>query len=701
MNYDNDTNTDFLSIELDIRSDFSIRQEALNQLITHATESSKDIREKLSEFVLEGDEFQNQVIFSTEKSIRVLAPAGSGKTQTILNRVINSIRNGVKASRILMLTFDNSAVISIKNKLNTNFDSLQGYDISPEIRTLNSFGYSILRDYFGVEFKGIIPNYRRFRILKDILEKLEEIDKNIFNALPQNISKNYFLEYFSLLKNEIIDPREIDSQYIADLILRRPESTVLFSDHSNETLVLQTIQGLIWLFQAYEKMLNKLNYIDFDDQKLRPYLLLKSHNLILSTIQNKYAEIIVDEFQDINKLDFEFVKLISELSTLVVTGDDDQAIYGFRGCTPEYILNFEKNIGREVKTYKLRKNYRSPKNIVFHSTQLIRHNLWREEKNPIPHHEKLASIKVISTMSSSLEAKYVVEFIKKLKQEKTNLAFDNIAILYRTNAQSLPLQVEMILSGIPYNVREEDNILENKILEKLLGVLRLKNSITNNKIPSPSDSVLSVQAYFQFVNSNQNDQLFNLFTKKKNFLEAISSEEFYSILDKARKSSILKNITKVIYAKTLLDTLDALSLFNGLRGMVGSLEDVIEDKVPLGEIYDIATNFNGDVQEFVFTIEDTLNKARIMNAGKNKDDGVRLLTYFRSKGQQWHTVILTTCNEGIIPHKNAPIEDERRLFYVAMTRAEANLLISFVNNICGTTVSLSRFVKESGLVSDE
>ena len=158
---------------------------------------------------------------------------------------------------------------------------------------------------------------------------------------------------------------------------------------------------------------------------------------------------------------------------------------------------------------------------------------------------------------------------------------------------------------------------------------------------------------------------------------------------------------RVLAARSLLQTLDIIAEhFRGVYGMIGSLEEVVNDWVPLGEIYEIAAGFAGNTKEFVQTLEAALEKAKAMHAGQDYKTGVPLLTYFRSKGLQWHTVILTTCNEGLIPHQKAQVEEERRLFYVAMTRASSNLVISYVKNACGSAVPPSRFLYEAGLLEE-
>lgn len=179
-------------------------------------------------------------------------------------------------------------------------------------------------------------------------------------------------------------------------------------------------------------------------------LALKTSPDLKQRLQRKFTEIIVDEFQDINHLDFALVQLLSEQSALVATGDDDQAIYGFRGCSPYYIINLQHSIGREVTPFELSINYRNPANLVRHANQLIRYNVNRIPKRPIAARSDRAEIKVVGTVSAGLEAKFIVSFIRKVRRANNNLPFKDLAVLYRTNAQSLPLQVEFILNDLPY-----------------------------------------------------------------------------------------------------------------------------------------------------------------------------------------------------------------------------------------------------------
>jgi DNA helicase-2/ATP-dependent DNA helicase PcrA len=408
----------------------------------------------------------------------------------------------------------------------------------------------------------------------------------------------------------------------------------------------------------------------------------------------------VDEFQDINRLDFVLVEAIAKKAALVVTGDDDQAIYGFRGCTPEFIIDLEKHLGRPVESHELQINYRCPPVIVEHADRLIRHNTWRIPKNPRAASDAMAQIHVVSSVSAGLEAKSIVKLIQRVRSSDPTLGYNDFVVLYRTNAQSLPLQVEFIHSDIPYYVRPQDNILQNEALDRLLSILRVKLALDEGAEPSLRDSVRTVCSFFRRVEPRTVSRLESAFRQGR-FMENLESEQVYRLLPEKGRAVLPFAMHELMATRPLLRTLDVIAArFRGVYGMIGSLEEVVQDWVPLGEIYEIAAAFHGDIEEFVQSLEAALARAKASHAGHDHKSGVPLLTYFRSKGLQWHTVILTTCNEGLIPHQKAQVEEERRLFYVAMTRATSNLVLSYVKSACGCHVPPSRFLYDAGLLEE-
>lgn len=691
--------SDHLFSDLEFSDNFELRKEVEVEILRKINETPADTREALETFTPSADGYQQKVLLAPESTIRLVAPAGSGKTQTIVNRVLMQIRNGLHPRKFLLLTFDNSAASSLSSKFREQVEKLSIRIDDVNISTLNAFGYRLLKDRIPHESKPVVTDARKRALLKEIKEALETKSPERHCLLPTNIKNRVYLDLFSRLKNSLFDPRNLPFQQVADFIQGTQNIYATFLPHLSESgQRKQAIQALMWLFQAYDKALQRENVLDFDDQKLRAYCSLMTNPQLLATLQSQYSEVIVDEFQDINCLDFAFIKAVVGHAKLVVTGDDDQAIYGFRGCTPDYIIDLEKHLERSVASYELQINYRCPADIVEHADRLIRYNNRRIPKNPIASSRVRSTIKVVGARTATIEARSIIAFIRKVRRGNAELRYSDFAVLYRTNAQSLPIQLEFILNDLPFHVRPEDNILHNDQLQKLLGVLRLKLACQKNDPPAIKDQTLAIQAYFRYVSPQQVDRLNRLFRSKPDFLDAISSPDFFRVLPKAKESRLPAAIREAVDASNLIRTFDVLAKkFHGLQGMIGSLEDVVDEKVPLGELYDVAASFKGSVGEFVDTMERALTRARESNAGQDSKGGVALLTYFKSKGLQWHTVVLTTCNEGIIPHRKAPLEDERRLFYVAMTRASSNLFISYLKAICSNSVSPSRFIKEAGL----
>lgn len=654
---------DRISTDLELSEDFEVRKQAVEELFRQIRKTPVAVREALETYQPVTDADQKSVVEATERTIRVLAPAGSGKTQTVINRTLHRIRQGVHPDRILILTFDNAAAMSLRNKLSVALHGLGNPRAGVEISTLNAYGYRLLRNHVPDEYRRIVHPTRRNRIIGELRQALREKDSSVAAAIPAIIQNRFIADFFSRLKNETFDPDHLESQKFVDYVLKLREAQPFFESTTTGD-VKKTLQALIWMFRGYQRLLDRDEQMDFDDQKLRAHRALSASEDLLRTVQGQISEVVVDEFQDINLLDFNLIRLISDRADLVVTGDDDQAIYGFRGCSPTFIIELEKHLGREVASYELRRNYRCPAAIVAHANRLIRNNTWRVDKSPIPMVHTDSEIKVVSSLSSALEAKSVVELIRRVRSASPAVQYGDFGILYRTNAQSLPLQIEMLLSDVPFRVREEDDILRNEVLEKLIGVLRVKRDVVAGSRVSARDLVLTVRAYFRFLAPAVESRVREQIERSSNRgLASLQTPEIHALLPKLRESNFEEAAAEVLRAEGLIRTLDVLAKkFKGLRGMLGSLEDVVEERVPLGEIYEVALGFQGDIGSFIDTIEEAIRKAGRLAEQDESADCVDLRTYFRAKGLQWHTVILTSCNEGLIPHRKAPVEDERRLF---------------------------------------
>ena len=431
---------------------------------------------------------------------------------------------------------------------------------------------------------------------------------------------------------------------------------------------------------------------------MRAYVLLSQNPTILEGLQGQLDEVIVDEFQDINRLDFVLVDAIAKKAGLVVTGDDDQAIYGFRGCTPGFIIDFEKHLGRPVESHELQINYRCPPVIVEHADRLIRHNTWRIPKNPRAASDAVAQIHVISSLSAGLEATSIVKLIQRVRASDPTLGFNNFVVLYRTNAQSLPLQVEFVREGIPYFVRPQDNILHNESLDRLLSILRLKLALADKMAPSARDSARTVCSFFRRVEPNVAARVEARFREGGDFMETMLSEQVYRALPERGRDMLPYAMHELLSSRSLMPTLDVIAeRFRGVYGMIGSLEEVVNDWVPLGEIYrslraSVATSRNS-----CRPLRPRWKKAGHAR-GPRPQDGRAAADVFQIQGLAMAHGHSDDMQRGPDPASKGAGRGRKRLFYVAMTRASSNLVISYVKSACGTDVPPSRFLYEAGLI---
>jgi len=643
------------------------------------------------------DVYQVKAINAREKTIRIVAPAGSGKTQTILNRVLKRLGEGISAEHFLILTFDKSAVRSITTKLLECAARSRSNLRALRVQTLNAFGYEVLRSDFPHEYLPVITESRRRQLLREIKQSLKEKSPNRYSSLPLQVADNFYLEFFSLLKNELFDPRDLQTQMFANFMLASPQAKQFFEPGGDTASVRSVIEAVGWMFKAYERALQWEQLIDFDDQKLRAYLALRDPE-IRKRLQKRYREVIVDEFQDINRLDFALINLLAEKSNLIISGDDDQSIYGFRNCTSDFMIDLEKHLGRKVASYELKINYRNPANLIEHAAKLISHNARRIPKGPIPGSSRRAGIEIASSPTSGSEARFVVSAIQKTKQTNPGTGYRDFAILFRINAQSLPLQIELALNDIPYHVNEADHLLRNEKIKSLLAFLRLKLRLLSGREPDARDAVLTVNAYLGGLDAKAEERLERFFHTERRFYEAVSSTEIFKIAPRIRESRLAESVREAVNAGSLTKTLlIATKRFQGLKELARNPDEVTDGCTPLCSILDYILDFRGDTNLFVKTVETSIERAGKRRVADN-ENGVALLTFFKAKGLEWRSVILTGCNEGIIPHKRSPIEDERRLFYVAMTRANSNLLVSYVKRASHAALAPSRFLAEAGLI---
>ncbi len=570
----------------------------------------------------------------------VLAGAGSGKTKVLTNRIAGLIENGISPLNILAITFTNKAAKEMKERV-IRLIGAEAYNI--QISTFHSLGLKILKENYN-----LLGYERNFTIIDsdDVLTIIKKIMKDL------NMSKDYYnareiKNKISSAKNEMMGLDEF--------------SKVEF-DHK-----------VVEVYRQYLKKLKNGNSVDFDDLLILPIKLFKIYPNILEQYQDRYKYILIDEYQDTNEAQYIFSKLLSaKYRNIFVVGDNDQAIYAFRGANYKNILNFEKDYP-EAKTILLEENYRSTKTILDAANSVIKNNKERKDKklwsnNPIG--EKI-KYKVVGNEKE--EASFVATEIKKLINQGVNE--EDIAILYRTNAQSRVVEEEMLKKNIKYRVVGSFYFYNRKEIKDLLCYLRL---INNHKDDVSLLRIINTPK--RGIGEKTIDNLTNAAIENNTSLfEAISSGkelEFKKLIEELTKESENLSLTELV---------DNILEKSGIKKELMSSK-LLEDEIRLENLNEFKGVTKSYEEEYgSATLEDFLDEISLVSDMSEHQDGtnrVSLMTVHSVKGLEFDYVFIVGMEEGIFPHYNAindgsssSIEEERRLCYVAITRAKKKLYI--------------------------
>ena len=568
----------------------------------------------------------------------VLAGAGSGKTKVLTSRIAYLIEQGVSIDNILAITFTNKAAKEMKERE----IKLIGYDAkSIQISTFHSLGLKIIKEnYARLGYKS------NFVILDsdDTLTVVKKIMKDL-NLNPKFYNARDIRNKISSAKNELMDPE----QY----------SKVEFDSN------------IIEVYRKYNKKLLINNSVDFDDLLILPIKLFRQYPDVLKYYQDKYKYVLIDEYQDTNEAQYIFSKMLcNNHKNIFVVGDNDQAIYAFRGANYKNILNFEKDYPN-CKVIMLEENYRSTQNILDAANSVIKHNKMRKDKNLWCNNDIGSKVKYIKTDSDKEECAYVSEKIKELHDN--NVSYDDIAILYRTNAQSRLIEEEMLKNGIPYRIVGSFYFYNRKEIKDLLCYLRLINNHDDDV------SLLRViNTPKRGIGDKTIENLTNIATEKGiSLFEAIESGKELTF-----KKMILE-MEKKCESMTLTEMVDMVLNDSGMKAEYEG-DKSLESEIRLENLEEFKSITKGYEEEYgVISLTDFLNEVAIVSDVSEHQDStnkVSLMTIHAVKGLEFDNVFIVGMEEGIFPHYNsinegtlAAIEEERRLCYVAITRAKKNL----------------------------
>jgi DNA helicase-2/ATP-dependent DNA helicase PcrA len=604
-----------------------------------------------------------------------------------------------------VLTFDNAS----KSELQSRLQALVGVEVAP--RTLNSFGFDLLKR--AIWAKGDARNPADKRQQRDLCSKalrsLRKQSDELIGLLPEKLTAQAYLELFSFLKNRIYSVREPwhgDDASLGRLIdvlnpilpwLRAPVFGRVDGDAIGEQ---QLLIALRVLYEDYCALLDQSGYIDFDDQKLMAYEHLRDNKALRDRVQSEYREVIVDEFQDLNLLDFELIRLVAEKASLVVVGDDDQAIYEFRGASPEFILDFEGKTGRPTETHVLRTNYRSPGNLVWHASKLIAHNSRRVEKHPTAARAgDKCDIRVHVAPDVAAEAFYLAKWIRRTHEAGSH-RWSEFAILYRMNRQSLILQVALTQQGVPYFCVREDSLLDTPYFQSILSILRWWVADHSAREIAKEDVLKLCMAFPKALAPAEKETLREVLANS----DRLPAHDIFRLLEllpsglgRRLEAERLAEVLREL--RTIDKTDEILSLvrlrWTGLRETFDSVSELNDDWSQMDELLAVSQVVRSP-HDFGKLLSQAAKQARTSDSLKQAEprDAVTLATFFRAKGRQFRTVVLPSLVEGWVPLARNSLESERRLFYVAVTRATHDLVLSYAEHVMNRAARPSPFLGE-------
>lgn len=569
----------------------------------------------------------------------VIAGAGSGKTKVLTTRIANLIENGVKPYNILAITFTNKAAGEMRERVNNIINAHDAF-----IGTFHSFGLKIIR-----ENSALFNLTSAFTLIdtEDQTSIIKKIMKDI-NITDKMISPAFIKSKISFIKNNMLSDSEIANFLISE----------------NEKIAVK-------IYYEYEKILKRNNTLDFDDLLKKPVELFNSNKEVLEKYQDKFKYILIDEYQDTNEVQYKLVKLLSKkYLNLFVVGDPSQSIYAFRGANYQNILNFEKDF-KGCTVIKLPQNYRSTQTILDAANEVISHNKQRKDLDLFSDLGQGVKIKYIRTFNDSMENKRVVDEIQKLYEEGYNRK--DMAIFYRTNAQSRSIEDALVKANIPYKVFGSFYFYKRKEIKDLLAYLKL--------IANPSDDVSLERVINEPKRKIGDKTIENLREKARSLnismFEAIDSGKelefknlILNLIEISKDTSITGLIDKTLELSKMKETYENdKSLESDIR-----LENLMEFR-SVSETYEKETG-NVNLSDFLMEVSLVSDAAEY----SLDSDAVTLMTVHSAKGLEFKVVFIIGLEENIMPISKAlyddeELEEERRLMYVAITRAKEKLYL--------------------------
>ncbi|MVX62172.1 AAA family ATPase [Clostridium chromiireducens] len=603
------------------------------------------------------DKYQMNAVNAEEKNTLIVAAPGSGKTTVIINKVNHLVKNRkIPNGNIIVITFTKAAAQNMKNRYAKMFNA----DVSP---------------FFGT-FHGLF-----YKMLLRCGKSIDIVDGVVVHKIVSNVLSKYFDEVNEDKIKEAINNISLYKTSRVSLQEFKPSLTKEIFEESLEK------------YEAYKHENNKR---DFDDLAIEVLELLKKDEKMLLSYRKLFKYVLVDEFQDCDEMQIDFLKLINggEDNCLFAVGDEDQCIYSFRGSKPEYMVSFDKMF-KNGKKYYLSINYRSKMNIVDKSKSVISFNKERNDKEIKWNRDSEGIIKWSSPYNERMQA----ESIEKIISDNKNLgvSYEDNAILYRTNMESMTIVENLTKRKIPFTLLDREyNFFEHFICKDLIGYLKLSINEFDR------DSFLQIiNRPFRYISKSNSAYIRNYREEESPFTMLINKSDTPPFqkkkLDDLRKDILYLN--KISLSSAIAYIVMDLGYIDHLRDYAQKFSQSIEDLEDIIEEFKLSAEGYKTIFEFLEHVEEV--KESIEASKKNtKREGVILSTIHGVKGMEFKNVYVINCVEETIPHSNSikdNIEEERRLFYVGITRAIDNLYLFSPRNRKGQFKEVSRFIVEGKL----
>lgn len=593
---------------------------------------------------------QKAAVLYIDGPLMVLAGAGSGKTRVITHRIVHIIHTGVDPLNILAVTFTNKAAKEMRERVDQLVHKYSPSDRAvvdnlPLVTTFHSLGVRLLREFH------VAMNLRRHFTIYDRADSMRAIKQAIIKA-----------DY---------DPKEFEPKRILGMISRaKGDALTQLAYQDAAGSFPEQVAAAVW--EKYEAILQAEHALDFDDLLAKTLRLLENNPDIRTKLQERFKYIHVDEYQDTNRVQFSIVELLAgEAQNICVVGDLDQLIYSWRGADMKNVLQFERHFPRAT-TILLEENYRSTQTIIAASNDVIKKNKNRVEKNVFTKNQEGEKITLYAAMTGYDEAEYVAMTAKSLVADGADPA--SIAVLYRTNFQSRSLEEAFLNFEVPYQLLGT-KFFERKEVKDVLSYLRLALNPGSNAdlariINEPARGIGKV-TLLKIIEGNRAD------------LNKGAQEKL------AGFDNIMADITKYASEKPLSETLKYIMARSGIEGSYREekTEDALERLENLRELVTLATRY--DELPPLDAVETLLESAALQSdqdeiKDKEELNAVRLMTVHAAKGLEFSYVFIAGLEEGLFPHERlddgkTDQEEERRLFYVALTRAQKKVFLTYAH----------------------